>query len=180
MADAPGLDHPLLAVGQADEGAELDDLLLGEVLAQAGPDGLVGALGIPDEHARVEQCRLLALSEAVGALEIEEVFVVPLGQPLLSAPERPLRPSVVAVDRLRDVDAAELFERMLDEPVPEDGVPGARERLRDGGNMRADRLCLGPRRPEAASLLEVLDQLGVGQGTGVDVADARHGAQASR
>jgi len=49
---------------------------------------------------RVEQGRLLAIVEPIRALEFEELVVVLLGRGLLSARERPLRASVVTVDRL--------------------------------------------------------------------------------
>ena len=100
MADAQRLDPALLPEGQRDEVAELDDLLLAEVLSQIGPDRVVGALGIPDQRARVAQRRLLARVVMVGALELQQLVVVLLPQPLLSARERPLAPSVVAFDRL--------------------------------------------------------------------------------
>jgi hypothetical protein len=61
---------------------------------------LVDALWVPDEVARVEQRGFLTVVEAVGVLELEELVVVLLGGGLLSSRERPLRPSVVAVDRL--------------------------------------------------------------------------------
>ena len=134
MTDAPGLDHTLLAVGERDERTELDDLLLAEVLAEACPERIVDTLRIPDEVAREEERRLLPLGERVRALEFEQLAVVRLVQ-LVSRPERPLRASVLAADRLRDVDAAELLQRMLDDPPAEDLVPATRERLRDVGNV---------------------------------------------
>jgi hypothetical protein len=90
VTDGPGLDHALLAEGEGDEGAELDDLLVAEVLAEPSPERLVDALRAPDQVARVEQGRLLALAEPVGALEVQQLDVVRLGQSLVSPPERPL------------------------------------------------------------------------------------------
>ena len=124
MADAPRLDHALLPVRERDERAELDDLLLAEVLAQASPERAVDAFRVPDEVARVEERGLLPLGERVRALELEQLAVVRLVQ-LVSRPERPLRASVLAADRLRDVDAAELLQRVLDDPLPEDPAPAA-------------------------------------------------------
>src|SRR5437899_2435590 len=71
VADGPRLDDALLAVGERDEGAELHDLRVAEVLPQPRPDALVRALGVPDEHARVEERRLLPLAEPSGALEVQ-------------------------------------------------------------------------------------------------------------
>jgi hypothetical protein len=64
---------------------------------------------VPDQVARVQQGRLLALVEPIRALKIEELVVVLLGGRLLSSRERPLRTSVVAVDRHRDVNTTELL-----------------------------------------------------------------------
>jgi len=79
VADAERLDPALLAVGERHEIAELDDLLLAEVPAQAFPERIVGALRVPDERARVEQRRLLALVVPIRALEFEQLVVVVLG-----------------------------------------------------------------------------------------------------
>src|SRR3989442_15251050 len=125
MADAPGLDHPLLTVGERDERTELHDLIVAEVFAKPRPHVPVRALGVPDEHARVEQRGLLSVAEPLGPLEVQQLLVVVLGESLLSRPERPLAPSVAALDGLRHVDAAELLQRMLDEAVPEDPLPRA-------------------------------------------------------
>jgi len=89
VADAPGLDHALLPVGERDERAELDDLLLAEVPAQPPPQRAVDPLGVPDEVARVEERRLLPLAERIRALEVQQLPVVRLVQ-LVSRPERPL------------------------------------------------------------------------------------------
>ena len=122
VPDAPRLDHALLAVRQRDERAELDELLLAELLAQPLPQRVVDTFRIPDEVAREEESRLLPLRERVGALEVQQVAVVRLVE-LVSRTERPLRASVLAADRLRDVDTAELLQRMLDDAVAEDAAP---------------------------------------------------------
>jgi hypothetical protein len=50
--------------------------------------------------ARVEERGLLPFVKPIRALEIEQLVVVLLGRCPLSTRERPLRASVVAVDRL--------------------------------------------------------------------------------
>jgi hypothetical protein len=65
VADPERLDPALLAEGQGDEVAKLDDLVVGEVLPQAREDGVVGVARRPDEVARVGERRLLALVVAV-------------------------------------------------------------------------------------------------------------------
>jgi hypothetical protein len=79
VADAERLDPALLAEGEGDEVAQLDDLVVAEVLAQACEDGLVSTRGRPDEVARVGERRLLALVVAIRPLELEEVDVVLFG-----------------------------------------------------------------------------------------------------
>ena len=151
-----------------------DDAELGEVLAEARPHRVVRALRIPDERARVEERGLLPGGVAMGALEVQEVRVVVLDQPLLSGPERPLRPSVVALDRLGDVHATELLQLVVHDPLPEDRVPRARERLRDGRDVGPDGLRLGPWRSVPARTVKIVDELRIGECRRVDVAEARH------
>jgi hypothetical protein len=79
VPDAEGLDPALLPVRERHEVAELDDLLLAEVQPQPLPQGVVRALGIPDQRAGVEERRLLALVVAIRPLELEELVVVMLG-----------------------------------------------------------------------------------------------------
>jgi hypothetical protein len=179
VADSPGLDHPLLSVGERDERAELDDLLLSEVLAEPRPERVVDTLRVPDEVAREEERGLLLLGERFRALELEQLALVRLVQ-LVSRPERPLRASVLAADRLRDVDATELLQRVVDDPLPEDAFPRPHERLRDGGHVEADGLCLGPRRAVQTRVLHVSRELGVRDGRGVDVADSCHKRSVSK
>ena len=100
MPDPECLNPPLLPIRERDEVAELHDLLVVELVAQPFPQVIVDAVGIPDEHARIQQRGRLALVETIRPLEVQELVVVRLRKTLLSARERPLRPSVVAVDRL--------------------------------------------------------------------------------
>src|SRR5258706_16250527 len=101
MADVPRLDEALLPERHGDERTEFDDLRAAKVLVQPRPHRVVRALGIPDEHARVQERDLLPRREAVGHLELQEVGVVNLGEALVPPTERPLRASVLALDRLR-------------------------------------------------------------------------------
>src|SRR5690349_15502275 len=112
VPDLPCLDDALLPVGHGDERAELDDLRVAEVLAEPRPHLVVRAVGVPDQHARVEQGGLLPRREAVALLEVEQVDVIVLGQTFVPPTEGPLRASVLAGNGLRDIDAAELLERM--------------------------------------------------------------------
>jgi hypothetical protein len=100
VPDAERLDPPLLPAGQRDEEAELDELLLGEVLVELAPQLVVCDLRVPDDGAGVAEGRLLPLAVPVRGLELEQVGVILFGEPLPSSLDGPLRPSVVALDRL--------------------------------------------------------------------------------
>jgi len=70
VADAPGLDHALLAERECDERAQLDELVLRELLANPGPEGVVDPLRVPDQVARVEERRLLPFGKTVRPFEV--------------------------------------------------------------------------------------------------------------
>jgi hypothetical protein len=110
-------------LSQGDEVSELDDLLVAEKLPELFPDAVVGPLGAPNEHAGVHEGCLLPVVEEIGALELEQLVVVLFDKSLLSVPERPRRSSVVAGDRLRDADAAELLDATVADAVQEDPLP---------------------------------------------------------
>src|SRR5207248_221629 len=103
-----------------------------------------------------------------------ELVVICLDQSLLSARERSLGPSVVAVDRLRNVDPTELLDAMITDSRAEDPLPAPRKRTEDRWNVCADRLALGSRRAEPAGVVEVAAKLGIGQLVVAKVADGRH------
>ena len=100
--------------------------------------------------------------------------VVVLDQSLVSPPERPLRASVVAVDRLRDVDATELLQRVIDDPLAEDVLPRPHERLGDRRDVKAHGLRLGPRRAVQPRVLHIGDELGIDDRRRLDIADPCH------
>jgi hypothetical protein len=79
VADAECLDPALLSEGERDEVAQLHDLVVAEVLAEAREDGLISFPRRPDEVARVGERRLLALVVAIRPLELEEIDVVLFG-----------------------------------------------------------------------------------------------------
>jgi len=89
VADVPRFDHALLTVGERDERAELDDLLLAEMPAQPRPQRVVDRRRVPDEVACVEECRLLPVGVRVGALELQQLAVLRFRQ-LVPRPEGPL------------------------------------------------------------------------------------------
>lgn len=161
MADSQGLDPALLAERQGDEETELNQLRLTEVEMQLFPKGVVGEVRVPRDRARPGERRLLPLVEPIGCIKLEQLEVLLLGEASLSGPDRTLSASVLAVDRFRDVNAAKLLDLMVANPVAKDGIPRFRERPEHIGNVRANRLALGTRRPVLARMLEIARELRV-------------------
>jgi hypothetical protein len=71
VSDAECLDPALLAARQGDEEAELDQLILAEMLVQPRPELVIGDIGVPDDGAGVRERGFLALGEAIRVLEIQ-------------------------------------------------------------------------------------------------------------
>src|SRR4051812_31072681 len=95
----------LLAERQRDRAAELDELRLAEVRVHPLPEGVVG-LQPPGDRLGVRERRPLALVEAIGRLEVQEVVVLRLLQALAAALLGALVAAVLALHRPRHVDAA--------------------------------------------------------------------------
>src|SRR6266700_4107226 len=171
----PALRAALLAAGEGDEVSQLGELRLGEVGVQALPEGVVGQVGVPGDRLGVSQRGALALVEAVGGLEVQQLVVVALVDALLAALHGALAAAVLAVHRARDVQAAQLLDAMVQDAVAERGPPRGGEGSEQLGHVRADRLALRTWRAVAPRVLHDLDELRIGEAGGVDVADARHG-----
>jgi hypothetical protein len=174
VADAKRLDPALLAEREADEEAELNELGIGEVLVQLRPQRIVSEVGVPDDGAGVGQRGFLALAEVIGLLEVQQLGVFLLRDASRSGPDRPLDPSVLALDALRDVDAAELLELGVEHTFAEGGLPGLGEGADDGGDVGADSLALRPGRAMQAGVLQIAEDLGIGDLRKVGVGNTRH------
>ena len=164
VADAQCLDPALLAQRQPDEEAQLDQLRVAEVFVQLLPQRVVGQRGLPDDGAGIGERGLLALGELIGVGVVQQLGVLRLWNAPRSRPDRSLRPSILALDGLRDVDAAQLLEVVVEYALAEGGHPGLREGADDGRHMRANRLALGPWRAMDAGILQVFEDFGVGDG----------------
>lgn len=100
VADAERLDPALLTAGQCDEEPELDQLGLGEVFVQVGPELVVCDVGVPEDCAGVTKRNLLPIRVTTGGLKFQQVGVVGFFEALPSSLDGALCPSVVALDRL--------------------------------------------------------------------------------
>src|SRR6185436_13307633 len=144
VPDAERLDPSLLTQRERDEEAQLDQLRIREVQMQLCPQGLVGDLGVPDDGACVGQRRLLPLAELRRLREVKEIVVLFLGEPLPSGLDGALDASVLALDRLRDVDPPELLDGVVADALAERQLPGLREGPDDARIVGPDRLALRP------------------------------------
>src|SRR5206468_11329670 len=174
------LDPPLLPQRERDEEAELDQLGVREVLVQLRPQRLVRDLRVPDDRARVGEGHLLTLGEFRRIGEEQEIVVFLFRQPFPSGLDGALYPSVLALDGLGDVDAAELFDGMIADALPERQLPGLRERADHTRVVGADRLALRPGRPFATRALQIAQDLRVGDRRRVDIGNMGHRALLSR
>src|SRR5439155_16441222 len=118
---------------------------------------------------------LLALAELRRVGEVQEIVVLLLGEPFPSGLDGALHASVLALDRLRHVDAAELLDRVVAESLPERELPRLRERADHAGIIGADRLALRPRRALVPGALEVAEDLRIRHRRRIDVGNVRHG-----
>ena len=99
VVDAEEPDPRLLAEGEADRAAELDELRLAEVCMQPGPERveLLVRARPPRDRLCVRERRLLPVVVAIGRLEVEQIVVLRL----LERTARLLRtlvPAVLALD----------------------------------------------------------------------------------
>jgi hypothetical protein len=86
---------------------------------QLFPQRVVRDIGVPDNCARISKRRFLSLGKFVGTLKVKEVVVLGFGESLPSTLDGSLDPSILAVDRFGNVDAAHLLDLMLQDAVSE-------------------------------------------------------------
>src|SRR3954452_534158 len=178
VPDAERADPALAAGDVADEGAELDELRLREVRVQLLPHAVVGERGVPTDRVRVPEGDTLALREERRRLVPVEARELVLLGCLLSRPDSALVPSVVAFERLRHAQAAELLQVQIDDAALEQALPRVDEGAEHFRLLGAHGLDLGPRRAVQHRVLERRPQLGIVELVGVDVADSRHRSEA--
>ena len=171
VLDVEGAQPPLLAHGQRDKIADLDQLGLAEMFVQASPEPVVGG-EIPGDGFGISERRLLALVIAARALEIDEVAVIVLNEPLGRCFDRPLVAAEFAKDGSRHIDAAKLLDGVISDPVLEDVPPTVCERPEHRRHMRADGLALRPRRALARAPVKLGKHCRVIDARGIDVTDA--------
>src|SRR5690349_3449673 len=112
MLDVEQAQPALLAHGERDEAAELDELGLAEMAMQPCPERLVG-IEMPGDRLGVGERGLLALVVAPRLLEVEEIHDVVLHHPGARRLDRALVAAIVALHRARDIRAAELLDRVV-------------------------------------------------------------------
>src|SRR5712691_8900139 len=172
VLDVESAQPALLAHGEGDEIADLDQLGLGEIAVQPRPEGVVGRQ-VPGDRLRIGERRLLPLVVAGRRLEIDEVAVVVLDQPGARRLHRALVAAILALDRARHVDAAQLLDIVVGDAFLEHGAPAVGERPEHRRHMGAHRLALRPRRALAPAAVKLGQHGRIRDGRRIDVADAR-------
>ena len=117
MANSQCLDPALLTERQCNEKSQLNQLRSGEMPVQLLPQLVVRDIGVPDDRAGVSKRRLLSLAKFVGTFKVKELVIFGFGESLPSTLDGPLDPSVLAVDRLGNIDPAHLFDFMIQDTV---------------------------------------------------------------
>jgi hypothetical protein len=84
---------------------------------QLFPQGVVRDIGVPDNRAGVSKRRLLPLGKFIGTLKVKQLVILGFGESLPSTLDGPLNASILAVDRLGNIDAAHLLDLMLQDAV---------------------------------------------------------------
>jgi hypothetical protein len=82
VAHAEGLEEPLLPHRQADEVTQLDQLRLGEVAVQLGPQVIIGQPRVPGDRLGPPQRGLLPFGQQLRPAEIDDLVERALGQAL--------------------------------------------------------------------------------------------------
>ena len=161
----------LLAHGDGDEVADLDQFGLAEMLMQARPQ-LVAGRQVPGDRLGVGQRRFLPLVVTRRALEIDQVGVVVLLEAGLGRLDRALVAAELAQHRTRDVDAAQLLDLVVGDAVLEHVAPGVGERPERRRHMRANRLAFRPRRSLPRAAFEFGDHGRIRDRRWIDIANA--------
>lgn len=156
MADPERLDPTLLTARQGNEEPQLDEFWLREVLMELLPESVVGQARIPQNGAGVTKRGLLTVAIALGVLELQELVVIGFGEPVLPSLDRSLDTSVLAGDRLRDVDPAQLLDLMIENPIEERRAPRLSEGVQDRRNVGSDGLTFRSRRAVRPTVLDDL------------------------
>src|SRR5258708_22257821 len=137
---------------------------------QPFPERILG-LEVPGDCFGISQRGLLARAVAIRGLEIQELEVIVLDHPSPGRLDRALVPAVLALDRFGDVDAAELFDAVIEHSVVEHVAPRLGEGPEDGRHVGSDRLTLRARSALASTPLQLFQDLGIFNRSWTQIAD---------
>ena len=126
MLDIEQTQPALLAHGQCDKAAKLDQFRLREVLVEPLPKRVI-SINVPGDRLGVRKRRFLPFILTRRLLKIEQVVILRLFEAGLGGFERALVAAVLAVNRSRNIDPAEFFDAMIADAVLEYVVPGIGE-----------------------------------------------------
>ena len=171
VLDVERAQPSLLAHGQRDEVADLDQLRLAEVLVQPRPEFLVDRQ-VPGDRLGVGEGGLLLVAVLRGRLEIDQVLGVVLDHRAgVGGLDRALVAAEFAQHRARHIEPAQLLDAVIGDPGVEHVAPRVGERPEHRGDVGADRLALRPRRAVALAAFQLGEHGRVLHGLRIDVAD---------
>src|SRR5262245_46963500 len=126
MLDIERAQPALLAHGEGYEITDLDQFGLAEVLVQPRPE-LVVDRQIPGDRLGIGERGLLLFAILRGSLEIDQVAIVVLDDPLARGFNGALIAAIFAFDRAGDINTAEFLDGMVGDAVLENVAPAIGE-----------------------------------------------------
>jgi hypothetical protein len=84
---------------------------------QLFPQGVIRNIGVPDNRARISERHLFSFGKFGRTLKVKQLVVLGFGESLPSTLDGPLDPSVLAINRLGNIDPAHLFDFMIQDTV---------------------------------------------------------------
>src|SRR5262249_16849336 len=161
MLDIEKPQPTLLPQRKPDHAAELDKFRLLEMATHTVPE-LVAGVEPPNDGLGVGERRLLTFIIFRRLLEIQKVKHLLFDQGAArGCLHRALVAAIFAGDRAGNVEAAQFLDRVIEDAVAENVVPGIGEKPKTGGHNRANGRAFRPRRAFALTALHFRPHFGV-------------------
>src|SRR6516165_12026770 len=153
MLDIEQPQPTLLAQRKPDHATELDQFRLREMASHALPE-LVAGVEPPNDGLGIGERRLLTFVIFRRLLEIQKIEHLLFDQGAARGRlHRALVAAIFAGDRARNVEAAQFLDRVIEDAVAENVVPGIGEKPKTGGHMCTNGRAFRPRRAFALTAL---------------------------
>ena len=144
----------MLTHGQADEKSQLDDLRRFKMRVQSGPQ-LVAGLQPPGDGLGQTQSGFLARRETLGFVKLQQGQHIVFDHAQSLRLHRALVAAVIAIDRLRHIQPANLLDGVVANALHKGVVPGVGKRPEHRRYMGADGVTLRAGRSIAGGTLKL-------------------------